>query len=136
MTKVERNQRKEWMLQLFESGLTYQEIGDVAGVSKQRVFQLIGKSDRDSFRYITKERCFFDGLRDYLNENRISIKELTRQMYGQLHGNMYSTLKEQLKNKPGFKLLTMAKINKILSVTGLTYEQAFLSQEDEINATN
>ena len=82
MTKVERNKRKEWMLQLFESGLTYQEIGDVAGVSKQRVFQLIGKTDRDSFRYITKERCFFDGLRDYLNENRISIKELTRQMYG------------------------------------------------------
>lgn len=121
-------ERKEWMLQLFDAGLTYQEIGDAAGVSKQRVFQLIGKSDRTRFRTITKEQCVFDGLRRYLNENRISLKELTRKMYGGLHPSSYDSLKHTLKLTDC--LLTMPKINRILSATGLTYEEAFLSQGD------
>lgn len=127
MTRLERNKRKEWMQELFDSGLTYREIGEVAGLTKQRVFQIIGNQDRSKFRRITKEQCVFDGLRKYLNENRISIVGLTRKMYGDMNG-AYNTLKYTLKSKGS--LLTMPKINRILSATGLTYEQAFLSQED------
>ena len=126
MTKVERNKRKEWMQELFNSGLTYREIGEVAGISKQRVFQIIGNTDRTKFRDLTKEQCVFDGLRRYLNENRISIVALTRKIYGDCGGAKYSRLKDALKSSRG--LITMTKINKILSVTGLTYEEAFLSQ--------
>lgn len=128
MTNNERNERKEWMKQLFDSGFTYQEIGAVAGISRQRVHQIIGCTDRKRFRDLTKEQCVFDGLRRYLNENRISIKELTRKMYGDFSGNAYQNLKAALKSNKSY--LTMPKINRILSVTGLTYEEVFLSQED------
>lgn len=127
MTKVERNERKEWMLELFESGFTYKEIGEIAGISKQRVFQIIGKANGRRFRTITKEQCVFDGLRRYLNDNRISLVALTREMYGELNGSYYQ-IKDAFKSNKA--CLTMPKINRILSVTGLTYEQAFLSRED------
>lgn len=128
MTKAESIERKEWMLRLYEAGLTYQEIGDAAGISKQRVFHIIGKSNRERFRTITKEQCAFEGLRQYLNENRISFVALTREMYGEFQSDSYNSLKHALKTKDGH--LTMPKINRILAATGLTYEEAFLSQED------
>jgi hypothetical protein len=117
-----QNERKEWMLSLRECGLTYKEIGEVTGTSKQRVFQLIGKIDKARFKPITEELCIYDGLRNWMNENRVSRAEFTRMMWGSLHQVNHQRLREWLKGKG----MTMYSINKILTTTGLTYEEAFL----------
>lgn len=120
------DERKEWMLSLRECGLTYKEIGEVTGTSKQRVFQLIGKNDKARFKPITEEQCIYDGLRNWMNENRISRAELVRMMYGTLHSSCLDRLRGWLKGTE----MTMYSINKILAVTGLTYEQAFLRRKN------
>lgn len=121
-----KNERKEWMLSLRECGLTYQEIGEVVGTSKQRVYQIIGKIDRARFKPITKEQCIYDGLRNWMNKKRISRKELARMMWGTLMSSCYDRLKSWLRGTQ----MTMHTINLILTVTRLTYEQAFLGGTD------
>lgn len=125
-----KDERKEWMLSLRECGLTYKEIGEVTGTSKQRVFQLIGKIDKARFKPITEELCIYDGLRNWMNENRVSRAEFTRMMWGSLHQVNHQRLREWLKGKG----MTMYSINKILAATGLTYEEAFLGGKNNEKA--
>ena len=125
-----KDERKEWMLSLRECGLTYKEIGEVTGTSKQRVFQLIGKIDKAKFKPITEEQCIYDGLRDWMNKNRISRRELARMMWGAFMSSCYDRLKRWLKGTE----MTMYIINKILTATGLTYEQAFLGGKNNEKA--
>ncbi len=119
------NERIERMTCLRERGNTYEEIAKMEGVSKQRVFQLIGGINRARVKPLTKKQCIYDGLRKYLNENHIGRAELTRKLYGYYHSSTYSCLCKWLRGVE----MTMSTINKILSITGLTYEQVFLWQE-------
>ena len=116
-----RENRKREMEKLYESGMTHAEIGREFGISRQRVFQLIGGKTRHHYRIITKELCVYDGLRDWLNENRVSIGELTRRIYGEAH----AVARKRISDKLGGAIITKTYIDKILKVTGLTYEEAF-----------
>ena len=119
------NERIERMTRLREQGNTYEVIAKMEGVSKQRVFQLIGGIDRTKVKPLTKKQCIYDGLRQYLNENHIGRSEFTRKIYGYNHPSCYACIIKWLQGVE----MTMSVINKILSITGLTYEQAFLWQE-------
>lgn len=119
-----REERKKRLRSLREEGLTYQEIAEIEGISRQRVYQLIG-GEGGCFRGITKEVCIYDGIRNWMNENKISKAKFIRKIHGCYSYESLSRLSEILKGANTRKDM----IDNILSVTGLTYEEAFKRSE-------
>ena len=110
-------------------GMTYQEIAKACGCSRQNVSQTLARYRVSRFRAFTKDRCCWDGLREWLNDNRISLQELIRRRYGRNHtGSIADTIRRQLN---GERPLKKTDIDFFRELTGLTYEQLFCSQEDE-----
>lgn len=122
---IECEKRKEEMRKLYESGMTFAEVGEEFGISKQRVFQLIGGKTKNLFRTVNKERCIYDGLRKWLNDNRISVHELTRRLYGDAHALNYKRTRDKLCGVA----ITKEYIDKFREITGLTYEELFVNKE-------
>lgn len=106
---------------MFEQGMTYAEIGKAEGISRQRVFQIIGGIQRSHFRKLTEKECVYVGIRNWLNENRMSRAKLVMEIYGFYHPERVSMVNNALRGCDTRKRI----IDAILRVTGLTYEQAF-----------
>lgn len=116
------NDRFYEMDKMKKEGKTYREIGEKFGLSKQRVYQILGKMDKRYFKGIKESVVAYKGIRDWLNENKIPFAEFCRLVYGCYHPAYYSRLMVYLnKTKP----IKIDIINKILDITSLTFEQAF-----------
>lgn len=106
-------------------GMTYEQIGEKVGLSKQRVFQLVGGgTDRAKkhFRTITEEQCVYPNIRKWMNENSVSKAEFSRKVFGTAHPKTMSLLCGWLSGK-GYP--SKHNIDKLIEVTGLTYEELF-----------
>lgn len=121
-TRKERDAIKQQMLDMKNDGKTYQEIADEFGVSKQRIQQMLSTGDARYFRYIKKTTCVYKGIRKYMNDNKISVAELVRRVYGYYHPKNLATIRNKLN---GHTDISKQYIDKLLEVTGLTYEVAF-----------
>ena len=109
-------------------GMTYQEIAKACGCSYQNVSQTLARFKKSQFRPIGKSRCCWDGLRKWMNENRVSNAELIRRKFGRNHtGTEAEKLRLQLRGK---RPLKKDDIDFLRGLTGLSYEQLFCSQED------
>lgn len=103
-----------------EKGKTYKEIAEQFGVTTQTVAMVCCKSDELRFRRWTKERCIYPNVRNWLNDNKVSLNEFIRRTGAvSSSGNTgrYSSYFNG-KNYP-----TKGTIDKMLAVTGLTYEK-------------
>lgn len=109
-------------------GKTYREIGERFGLSKQRVYQILGKMDKHYFKPIKEKVVAYKGIRDWLNEKKISFTEFCRLIYGYYHPKLYTRLTVCLNKTHPIKI---DMIEKILDITGLTYEQAFKELKNE-----
>lgn len=103
-----------------ESGLTYQQIADKYGISKQVVHQACGKYTPYLYRPWTKERCIYVNLRRWLEENKITMSELLRRLGRENLASNHAQINQYLKGK---KNPTKKTIDKFIEVTGLTYEE-------------
>lgn len=121
-----REDRKAYMVGLHKGGMTLREIAKTVGISPQRVSQIIGGEDKRLFKGFTEERCIFVGLREWLNENKVSVNELCRRIYGNAHAKSSAKLARELR---GEWVMNKRKIDSILKITGLTYEKAFEIKE-------
>ena len=122
-SKQEKESIKRQMIEMHDSGKTYYEIGEAFGISRQRVFQMIGGDGGPRyFRYITADACIFNGIRKYMNDNKVSFMEMTRRIHGETGPRYYQYTKGKLN---GTIQLTKKYIDKLLEITGLTYEVAF-----------
>ena len=124
----ERENRKKQMTRLYKGGMSYKQIAEKFGLSYQRVQQILGGSKENLFRGFTKERCIYSGLRKWLNDNKVSICELTRRLYGNNCSGNINRTRGMIKGKPE---LTKTYIDKLLKITGLTYEE--LVGEDNVD---
>ena len=113
--------RKEQMEEMFRKGMTYAQIGKEFGLSRQRVYQIIGGSYRNNYHGIKPENCVYVELHNYLIANRMSISAFTRKAYGCYLPRYCKQISNAFKGKD----VPKSVVDKILSVTGLTYEQAF-----------
>ena len=118
--------RKEQMEEMYRKGKNYNQIGKEFGISRQRVYQIIGGSYRNGYRGINPESCVYAGLRNYLIANKMSISSFTRKVYGSYLPRYRDQMGKTLKGKD----VPKSVIDKILSVTSLTYEQAFGGSND------
>lgn len=123
--RKEKELRINEMKEMRKKGMTYAEIGNAFGVSKQRVFFLIG-GDTPRRTVLTEKECVYKGLRDWMNENQVSRIKLTRIIYGYYQPNQYDVLKRALLGSNCHKHI----IDSILKATGLTYEKAFGTEEN------
>lgn len=111
--------RVDIMRKLREEGMSYEKIGEIYGVSRQRVHQILNTPPKDRFRESTIQKIRYVGLRNWLLERRISLNKFdemceTSKIYGTL---CY-----------GFEP-RKSTIDAILKVTGLTYEECFRVDE-------
>lgn len=106
-----------------EKGMTYREIAEKYGVSKQVVGIACSKSDPNYFRYITRKQCIYVGLRDWMNDNKVSGMALVRMLGYNAEPSEYSRISAYLKGRSSPKKHI---IDKLLEVTGLPYEELFM----------
>jgi transcriptional regulator with XRE-family HTH domain len=113
--------KKEIAQSLREQGYTHQQIAEQLGVSRQYICHICGKQDPCHFQYVT-DKCVYPNLRKWMNDNKVSRAELLRRMgYQPISGN-YGKLEAIMM---GIFLPNKAYIDKMLAVTGLTYEALF-----------
>lgn len=115
----------EEMQALRAQGYSYAKIADVSGISRQMVHCLIGKTDIGKVRPITEKQCVYPSLRKWMNDNHISRMELARRVYGNTGGRNYQRVNDFITARSGIRTLHKPFLDKLLEITGLTYEQLF-----------
>lgn len=113
--------RKEIIANMRAKGMTYEEIGEVLGITKQRVHQIATIQHNDHFRAESVRQIRFVGLRNWMLKNRVKICELEKmcglsKVYRSIVTDSYEPSKRT--------------IDAILKVTGLTYEECFREEPD------
>lgn len=118
-------QRWEVYAAMRGEGMTYAEIARRCGVTHQCVAQALAKRSIGHFRPYRPEECVYDGLREWMNRERVSKSDIARIFYGKpyMGSSWHSKLKGKLVGR-GFK---MWEIDKLIDASGLTYEQLFRS---------
>lgn len=103
------------MLEMRNEGKKLAEIGQHFGISRQRVYQIIGGDQLYSGRPI--KSCTFPGITNWLRCNSVSVKKMSENL------NMCrSSLFHKLWGNARF---TLPEIKEILAYTGMTFEEAF-----------
>ena len=110
-----------------ERGLSYQQIADKHGVSIQAVCMACAMQG-GYFRPYTEDTCVYPYLRRWLNENRINRNEFIRRMGLIPRGN--ENIRFGLYFR-GEHYPSKQTIDKMLAVTGLTYEQLFYREDKD-----
>lgn len=113
--------RREWALQLRDQGLTYREIGEMLGVSRQRVAHICGKQDPAHFYCIGKS-CVYTNLRAWMNKHKVSRSELLRRMGLEAHPENITRLSAVMRGEHHPR---KPYIDMMLKATGFTYETLF-----------
>lgn len=105
-----------------DAGMTYSEIAEKHGVSRQYVQQIIGKYNPRHFHPIKEEQCIYPIWRKWMNDNKVYTVELLRRMG---HVPAADSVQRYTAYMRGACYPTKGVIDELLAVTGLTYEQLF-----------
>ena len=114
--------RKEEKMALREQGMTYQQIADHFGITYQAVAQTLSKYEPSRFRYVTENGCVYPNIRNWMNRNKVTKSEFVRRL-GLC--NCYDNKARLASYLRGECDPSKSTIDKILAVTGMTYEEAF-----------
>lgn len=113
--------KKELIIKLHDDGLSYTEIGRTIGVSRQYAATVCGKQDVAYFKPIG-DTCVYPNLRKWMNENKVTRREFLRRMGLVTHDANYKRFNNILRGEGDPQ---KHYIDKMLEVTGLTYEVLF-----------
>lgn len=122
------NDRQIQMLKMRKQGMTFAEIGNQMGVSRQRVYQMIGHISEAHFRPLTKKDCVYVGIRNWMNNNKVCKTEFIRRIYNRAEAQTVVRYSRIFRGAECLK----STVDKILLVTGLTYEEAFRIEEENV----
>ena len=129
MTQKEKQERIDRMVDLYTQGKSYREIGEIVGLSRQMVFNYIGGDNAARyFQPLTPKMVVYTGLRGWMNTNKVNRAEFTRLLHnGVFYPANYNRCKRILS---GEGIPTKSTIDKMLAITGLTYEELFRRDDD------
>lgn len=113
MTKEQKIEAYTMLL----DGRTMQEVGDRFGVTRQRIQQLFPHATGREYKH---HKCVYPNLAAWLRDRNMSRKK-----FSELIGASANAVNEWLRGKYG---PNKYYIDKILEVTGLTYEEAFYEE--------
>ena len=124
----EPSKRKQ-MQMLRDQGLKYKEIAEKFGVSNQYVSMVCGKCSPAYFQHID-DSCIYPNLRKWMNEKKVSRREFLRRMGLAPYTGNYERFASYLR---GESCPRKQYIDKMLEVTGMTYETLFYTEQEEIH---
>ena len=116
--------RSDEIRMMHDNGMTYDEISQYFGVSKQAVHQMSGRrGPGDGLHEGTLRKVKYPGLRNWLLTNRVCIRDLERACGGasRFHSCLIGPCDPSKKS-----------IDAILAATGLTYEECFKEEESKV----
>lgn len=109
------NQRKK-AFNLLEDGANYQETADVVGCTREEIAEVFGKMFRDKERR-AKHDGAYPAIHEWKQEHGYNNHDLAL-LCGVHPGTVNNYLRGSMAATKGF-------IDKILELTGMTYEDAF-----------
>lgn len=104
---------------MHEKGFTYEEIGELFGISRQAVWETATKS-KNGFNESAVRKIKYVGLKDWMMANKVCIRELERRCSDKLGYDIRLSSMFLLLGS-----LEPVYIDAILAATGLTYEDCF-----------
>lgn len=122
---------KQKILAMRDGGMTYQAIADELGCTRQYVGQVCGKYNPGQFRLIKQHECIYPNLRRWMNENKVSRKELVRRSGCYESTSSSAHLSNIMR---GVTEPSKPIIDKLIEATGLPYDVLF--SEVEYTAVN
>lgn len=111
-----------------ESGMSVTDIARKYGVTYQAVSHATAKTGAKYFKHYTPSRCVYPNLRTWLNENQITINDFARRIGLAQGGGSSSRINGYFK---GSHYPQKDMIDKMIAVTGLSYEEMFYREEDK-----
>lgn len=102
-------------------GFTMQECADRFGVTREYIRQLVPATQNRCHRKIWYEECIFPNIANWLYDNRYTYNR-----FGLACGTNGMSMRRYL---IGEVSIPRERINRILDVTGMTYEEAFYEEK-------
>lgn len=102
-------------------GRSLREIGDHFGVSHERIRNMLPRDDRINHPIKSVQTCIYPNIRAWMQENRCTYEKFAR-MIGCTGASLRSWMRGESSPKK-------SNIDKLLSMTGLSYEDAFWRDE-------
>lgn len=118
MTDIEKSQ----MRGMRNDGYTLQQIGDTFGCSREYVRQCLGNRSYSGTLKRTVEQIPFIGLRNWIDENKISVAELCEKMGLSEANGSQTYLTTYIYGKHEFR---KSHIDKLIEITNIPYEELF-----------
>ena len=123
--------KTQQIIQLASEGCRQSDIAKKVGVSRQFVSHICWKHnisiERTSITTFSSENCVYPALRDWWNENNMSYKKFFDLMQMSYHGENLKSMKSFFM---GNRDIRKSFIDKLISVTGFSYEQLFYRDGD------
>ena len=110
-----------------EQGKTYQEIANRFNISKQRIGQYLTPTNIHNFRWWNESSCAYIGLRKWLNENKVTMRQFVLQLGYNYNNETNGRIRNKLKCNTR---LDIDLILKIIVLTGLTFEELFINDNE------
>lgn len=105
-------------------GYTYEEIAREFGVAKQYICSILTSPGKEK----TYEKIIYPRIADWLRKNNLSMTKFAIKLYPEKTvKNAQSTSSRKMRGKTE---LNKSDIDRILEVTGMTYEEAFERREE------
>lgn len=124
-------EQKSEMYRMRLNGCTYKEIAEKFGCSSQYIHQIIPDTNRNiALSHQLADVCAYKGLSEYIEENNLTLLELTKTLRPTYKGYNGSHVKGWISGKRNFGI---SDIRKILELTGMTFEECFALKEREDN---
>lgn len=126
MCKQRKRPRSELYIRDRESGMSVVDIAKKYGVSYQTVSHATAKTGMKFFKNYTPSRCVYPNLRKWLNDNKVTINEFVRMLGMAQCGGNSSRIIGYFNGRNFPKKET---IDKMIEVTGLSYEEMFYRED-------
>lgn len=120
--------RFELYKQELAAGLSVRQIADKHGVSYQAVSSVVRQCGPRPFKTITEKQCVYPLWRYWMNKMKVGRVELLDRMNMVPGGQNIANLTNYMR---GANYPNKQYIDRLLKVTGLTYEELFWREEDE-----
>ena len=124
--KQRKRPRSELYIRDRESGMSVTDIARKYGVSYQAVSHATAWDRGRYFKHYTEFRCVYPNLRQWLNENKVTVNEFVRRMGLAQTASTSNRIGDYFR---GRMYPPKSAIDKMIAVTGLSYEEMFYRED-------